>query len=116
MKVLIVSDTHRKNELYVKLCQELAPLDMVIHCGDIEGSEYIINEAARCPVKMVAGNNDFFSFLNKELERASIAKVLNKAIGKDVEFEVTSASDVHSSQKKRVDLRKIIQMEIETED
>ena len=61
MKILIVSDTHRKNDLYVRLCEQLAPLDMVIHCGDIEGSEYIINEAARCPVKMVSGNNDFFS-------------------------------------------------------
>ena len=68
MKILIVSDTHRKNELYVKLCQELAPLDMVIHCGDIEGSEYIINEAARCPVKMVAGNNDFFADTNRDEE------------------------------------------------
>lgn len=65
---------------------------------------------------IVAVDNMVAGFLNKELERASIAKVLNKAIGKDVEFEVTSASDVHSSQKKRVDLRKIIQMEIETED
>ncbi len=68
MKILIVSDTHRKNDSYVKLCEKLAPLDMVIHCGDIEGSEYIINEAARCPVKMVAGNNDFFSDLQRDIE------------------------------------------------
>ena len=61
MRILIVSDTHRKNDIYVDLCRRYAPLDMVIHCGDIEGSEYIISEAARCPVKMVAGNNDFFS-------------------------------------------------------
>lgn len=73
MKILIVSDTHRKNDLYVKLCEELAPLDMVIHCGDIEGSEYIINEAARCPVKMVAGNNDFFSDTKRD-EEFSIGK------------------------------------------
>lgn len=68
MKILIVSDTHRKNDLYVKLCEELAPLDMVIHCGDIEGSEYIINEAAKCPVKMVAGNNDFFADTKRDEE------------------------------------------------
>lgn len=68
MKILIVSDTHRKNDLYVQLCEELAPLDMVIHCGDIEGSEYIINEAARCPVKMVAGNNDFFADTKRDEE------------------------------------------------
>ncbi|MCR4749449.1 MAG: metallophosphoesterase [Lachnospiraceae bacterium] len=68
MKILIVSDTHRKNDLYVQLCAKYAPLDMVIHCGDIEGSEYIINEAARCPVKMVSGNNDFFSDLKSDEE------------------------------------------------
>lgn len=60
MRILIVSDTHRKNDTYVSLCERYSP-DMVMHCGDIEGSEYIISEAARCPVKMVAGNNDFFS-------------------------------------------------------
>ncbi len=68
MKILIVSDTHRKNDLYVQLCERLAPLDMVIHCGDIEGSEYIINEAARCPVKMVSGNCDFFSDIPADIE------------------------------------------------
>lgn len=68
MRVLVVSDTHRKNDLYVQLCKKYAPLDMVIHCGDIEGSEYVINEAAGCPVKMVAGNNDFFASTNKEEE------------------------------------------------
>lgn len=68
MRILIVSDTHRKNDLYVDLCEKMAPLDMVIHCGDVEGSEYIINEAARCPVKMVAGNNDFFSDLRRNEE------------------------------------------------
>jgi len=68
MRVLIVSDTHRKNDLYVALCKKYAPLGMVIHCGDIEGSEYIINEAAGCPVKMVSGNNDFFASTNKDEE------------------------------------------------
>lgn len=68
MKILVVSDTHRKNDLYVQLCEKYKPLDMVIHCGDIEGSEYIIQEAAKCPVKMVAGNNDFFSVLKREEE------------------------------------------------
>ncbi len=41
---------------------------MVIHCGDAEGSEYAISEAAGCPVQIVLGNNDFFSDLPKELE------------------------------------------------
>lgn len=66
MKILIVSDTHRKNDLYVSLVQQLAPLDMVIHCGDVEGAELLIQKVADCPVHMVAGNNDFFSPLPRE--------------------------------------------------
>ena len=42
MKVLIVSDTHRRNENYIKVLEQVSPVDMVIHCGDIEGSEYLI--------------------------------------------------------------------------
>ncbi|MCD8037960.1 MAG: metallophosphoesterase [Lachnospiraceae bacterium] len=66
MKILIVSDTHRKNENYLKIVRELGELDMVIHLGDVEGSEYTIQEAVSCPVEMVAGNNDFFSELPSE--------------------------------------------------
>lgn len=68
MKVLIVSDTHRHNENYLKVLERVAPLDMVIHCGDSEGSEYLICEGAECPVMIVTGNNDFFSELPRELE------------------------------------------------
>ncbi len=66
MKILIISDTHRKNENYLKLVETLGTLDMVIHLGDVEGSEYTIQEAVTCPVEMVAGNNDFFSDLPSE--------------------------------------------------
>ena len=41
-------------------------LEKQLHLGDIEGSEYTIQEAAGCPVEMVAGNNDFFSNLPSE--------------------------------------------------
>ncbi len=68
MKVLIVSDTHRKNENFLKVLERAAPIDMLVHCGDIEGSEYLIAQAAGCPVEMVVGNNDFFSDLPREKE------------------------------------------------
>lgn len=68
MRILIVSDTHRKNENYFKVLQKIKKLDMVIHCGDVEGSEYALNEAADCPVLMVSGNNDFFTELPREQE------------------------------------------------
>lgn len=67
MRVLIVSDTHRKNENYFKALELVKP-QLVIHCGDAEGSEYALSEAADCPVQIVLGNNDFFSYLPKELE------------------------------------------------
>ncbi|MCR4618046.1 MAG: metallophosphoesterase [Lachnospiraceae bacterium] len=67
MKVLIVSDTHRKNDNYFKVVDMHKP-DMVVHCGDIEGSEYALLNAVSCPVYMVCGNNDFFSELPGEVE------------------------------------------------
>ena len=48
MKILIVSDTHKKNENYFKVLEMHHP-DMVIHCGDAEGSEYALSAAAKCP-------------------------------------------------------------------
>ncbi len=67
MKILIVSDTHRKNDNFFKIVQMHQP-DMIIHCGDVEGSEYALSESAGCPVHMVSGNNDYFSELPRELE------------------------------------------------
>lgn len=66
MKVLIVSDTHKKNENYFYVLEKEKP-DLVIHCGDAEGSEYALTKAADCPVEVVLGNNDFFSELPREL-------------------------------------------------
>ena len=68
MKILIVSDTHRNNANYLEVVERTGPLDMVIHCGDVEGSELVISRAAGCPVEMVQGNNDFFSELPREKE------------------------------------------------
>lgn len=68
MKVLIVSDTHRRHENYLKVLEQVKPLDLVIHCGDVEGGEYLIEEAAGCPVEMIQGNNDYFSDLPREKE------------------------------------------------
>lgn len=68
MRILIVSDTHRKNDNYFAVLERCSPLDLIIHCGDVEGSEYSLTRAAKCPVMMVAGNNDFFGSLPRELE------------------------------------------------
>ena len=68
MRVLIVSDTHRRNDNYFKVLEKEKNLDLIIHCGDSEGSEYALSESADCPVQLVTGNNDFFSSLPRELE------------------------------------------------
>lgn len=68
MKILIVSDTHRRNENFLRVMEKVGKIDLLVHCGDVEGSEYLISEAAGCPVEMVQGNNDYFSSLPRETE------------------------------------------------
>lgn len=68
MKVLIVSDTHGRDASLKKLLEKIKPIDLLVHCGDVEGSEDYICDLAGCPVQMVAGNNDFFCELPKEKE------------------------------------------------
>ena len=70
MKVLIVSDTHRKDDNLERIIEEEAPFDMLIHLGDAEGSEYLIEDWVDkdCQLEMVKGNNDFFSVLEREIE------------------------------------------------
>lgn len=70
MKILIVSDTHRKNERLKKVIEAEAPMDMVIHLGDAEGSEVIYQNWLPLSTRLIVmrGNNDFFSTLASEKE------------------------------------------------
>ena len=70
MKILIVSDTHRKDENLQKVIAENKPIDMLIHLGDSEGSEdkFPLWAGENCEMQMVLGNNDFFSDLDRERE------------------------------------------------
>ena len=68
MRILIVSDTHGRNNIYLELVEKWKPLDLVIHCGDVEGSEYLVSQAAGCKTVIVQGNNDYFSDLPREIE------------------------------------------------
>ncbi len=67
-KVIILSDTHRQNANFFKALEKEGEYDMVIHAGDVEGSELTIERGAGCRVEMVMGNNDFFSNLPRERE------------------------------------------------
>ena len=66
MKVLLVSDTHGK-DYYLEEALEIEKPDFLCHMGDLEGSEDYIRLVAKCPLAMVAGNNDFWSDLNPEV-------------------------------------------------
>jgi putative phosphoesterase len=66
MKVLIVSDTHGKDEHLYKTIQKVSPIDLMIHLGDYGGNEEYIKSIAPCPVEMISGNNDVFNELPKE--------------------------------------------------
>ena len=70
MKILVVSDTHRKDDNLKLVLSEECPLDMLIHLGDAEGSENFIPDWVNpeCRMEMVLGNNDFFSRLDRERE------------------------------------------------
>ena len=60
MKILIVSDTHRNEDNLIEVLEKEKNLDLLIHCGDVEGAEDEIEHYAGCKTVFVAGNNDFF--------------------------------------------------------
>ena len=68
MRVLVISDTHKKHENLKVILERVSPVDLVIHLGDAEGYEDYIGELCGCPLEIVAGNNDFFSSLPREKE------------------------------------------------
>ncbi len=68
MKILVVSDTHKKQKNLERALEREAPIDLLIHLGDAEGYEEDIAHMAGCPLEIVAGNNDFFTRLEREKE------------------------------------------------
>ena len=69
MRVLIVSDTHRRDENLKEVIRRTSPFDRLIHLGDSEGSEVRFRDWVgndRCAICVVQGNNDFFSDTDRE--------------------------------------------------
>ena len=50
MKILVVSDTHRKLENLKVILEREQPMDLLIHLGDAEGDEDSIAEMAGSPI------------------------------------------------------------------
>ena len=69
-RVLVVSDSHRKDDNLKKVIDMVRPIDIMIHLGDVEGSEDCLRQYAGNDVScyFVQGNNDYFSDLPRELE------------------------------------------------
>ncbi len=67
MRVLIISDTHGRNQYVQKTLERVSPIDLLIHLGDFEGGDGYIKSISPCPTEMVSGNNDFFNGLPKEV-------------------------------------------------
>ncbi|HIX76590.1 MAG TPA: metallophosphoesterase [Candidatus Fusicatenibacter merdavium] len=68
MKILVVSDTHGHTKNLEKVLKKVGEIDVLIHCGDLEGGEDYIRALVDVPCYMVAGNNDWFSDLQREIE------------------------------------------------
>ena len=67
MKVLIVSDTHSREQNLAEALEQTGPIDQLIHLGDVEGgAEHIRELAGDAPAAIIAGNNDFFCDLPNE--------------------------------------------------
>ena len=61
MKILVISDSHGKNGRMELAIEQESPMDLIIHLGDLEGGEDLLEAIAPCPVEIVCGNNDFFA-------------------------------------------------------
>lgn len=62
MRILVISDSHGRNDDVagvIEQVQEGGPIDLMIHCGDVERGDDYIRSLVSCPVYMVSGNNDY---------------------------------------------------------
>ena len=59
MRILVISDSHGRNDDVAGVIEQVGPIDMLIHCGDVERGDDYIRSLVDCPVHMVAGNNDY---------------------------------------------------------
>ena len=60
MKILILSDSHGNHDLVRKAIGQEAPIDMLIHAGDVEGDlDKILGKKRDYEIRAVAGNMDW---------------------------------------------------------
>lgn len=62
MKILVISDSHGKNDDVKQVIEQVGDVDMMIHLGDVERGDDYIRSIARCPqdqIYLISGNNDY---------------------------------------------------------
>ncbi len=68
MKIVVISDSHRRNELLTAVVRRETPFDTLIHCGDSECTlEGILGRDPGYKWYSVKGNCDYYSY-PRELE------------------------------------------------
>ncbi|MBO5245840.1 MAG: metallophosphoesterase [Eubacterium sp.] len=65
-RILLISDTHGMHANLKKVAEQEKPYDCVLHMGDTEGWDPIIEEIVGAPIEYVAGNCDWASALPSE--------------------------------------------------
>lgn len=68
MRILVISDSHGRNDDVAGVIAQVGKIDMLVHCGDVERGDDYICSLVDCPVHMVSGNSDF----NVDLPREDI--------------------------------------------
>lgn len=59
MRILVISDSHGKNDDVKRVLEQVGEIDMFIHLGDVERGPDYIKELAGCETHMISGNNDY---------------------------------------------------------
>lgn len=59
IRIMIVSDTHGKNMYLNQALEEVGTFDLLLHLGDLEGSEHFIEAFVKTKKEMISGNNDY---------------------------------------------------------
>lgn len=65
-RVLVISDSHGRNDDIEGVLQQVGHIDHLIHCGDLERGDAYVRSLVDCPCTLVAGNNDYYLDLPSE--------------------------------------------------
>lgn len=84
MRILVISDSHGRNDDVAGVIEQVGHIDMLIHCGDVERGDDYIRSLVDCPVHMVAGNNDYN--LNCHHRTFSILAIIKYWLSTDILF------------------------------